>query len=191
MCFLPQEIPGFRLDYPSLTLHALTPASADAPAHIYCQIDDGSGDEEVGGDAQENGHEEVVNGLGGANGHVDESAQVEEEEDFSPMRELRIYIDESKRDSIHPFLPALTILTFTAVQALFSALSQCSALHASLLPNGEPSSFFGFGDMGDGPEDEVDEEDDDDPEGDEDGSGGRVRSDFHSGGGPEARYRPY
>ena len=77
------------------------------------------------------------------------------------------------------------------------------------MPNGEPSSFFGFGDMADGPE--YDDEYDDDEAGweeveggDADGdgnsgdeqddagaNGGRVRSDFHSGGGPGARFAPY
>ena len=88
-------------------------------------------------------------------------------------------------------------------------MSRCSALHDSLLPNGEPSSFFGFGDMADGPEydDEYDDEeagweeveggdehDNDNNEDQQDGggvSGGRVRSDFHSGGGPGARFAPY
>ena len=88
-------------------------------------------------------------------------------------------------------------------------MSRCSALHDSLMPNGEPSSFFGFGDMADGPE--YDDEYDDDEAGweeveggDADGNGnggdehddtgangGRVRSDFHSGGGPGARFAPY
>lgn len=79
----------------------------------------------------------------------------------------------------HPFV----------VEPLFQALSQCSALHDSLLPNGEPSSFFGFG--GDESEGE-DGQWDDAPEDDDSTSGpGRVRSDYHSGGGPEARFRPY
>ena len=52
--------------------------------------------------------------------------------------------------------------------------------------------------MADGPEDDWEDDEDDGPaDGDgadgpnEDGQSGRVRSDFHSGGGPEARYRPY
>lgn len=84
------------------------------------------------------------------------------------------------------------------MQPLFSALSQCSALHLSQIPPDQANSFFGFGDMDDGPDDE-DEDEDDDGEGgwedvnggDEEEQGGRVRSDFHSGGGPEARFRPY
>ena len=68
-----------------------------------------------------------------------------------------------------------------------------------MLPNGEPSSFFGFGDMAEGPDDEWEEDEVDggngeggDGDGDGDGAdGGRVRSDFHSGGGPAARFRPY
>lgn len=74
------------------------------------------------------------------------------------------------------------------MDAVFNALSSCSALHASLLPSGEPSSFFGGGEWygADGEFENADEEDDED-----EGSGGRVRSDFHSGGGPGARFQPY
>lgn len=74
--------------------------------------------------------------------------------------------------------------------SLFDALSACSALHASLMPSGEPSSFFGF-------EDDDDEWDEDAEDGafddadEEHHGGGRVRSDFHSGGGPGARFQPY
>lgn len=67
------------------------------------------------------------------------------------------------------------------------ALSNCSALHDSLLPSGEPSNFFGFG-----MDDDEDDDDEEYDENDQDGaSGGRVRSDFHSGGGPGARFQPY
>lgn len=72
---------------------------------------------------------------------------------------------------------------------LFDALSQCSALHASTLPSGEVSSFFGFGDDDDD-DDEWDETEDGAFEDAEEG-GGRVRSEFHSGGGPQARFQPY
>lgn len=73
----------------------------------------------------------------------------------------------------------------TPVQPLFAALSRCSALHASLLPDGTPNNFFGLAD------DSEDEEDGDNDDDAADGEIGRVRSDFHSGGGPDARYRPY
>ena len=84
------------------------------------------------------------------------------------------------------------------VSPLFEALSDCSALHASLMPSGEPSSFPFFPPNEDG---SFDDADDDEWEDDADGNmengngngeeGGRVRSDFHSGGGPGARFRPY
>jgi nucleotide-sensitive chloride channel 1A len=61
-------------------------------------------------------------------------------------------------------------------------------MHDSLLPSGEPSSFFGFGDDDDEYEDDDEDMDDNDANGSE---AGRVRSDFHSGGGPGARYAPY
>lgn len=83
----------------------------------------------------------------------------------------------------------------SSVEGLFAALSSCSALHDSLLPSGEPSSFGFFP-----AHDDIDDEDEDDggweedAEGQEDGGDGgpgRVRSDFRSGGGPQARFRPY
>ena len=160
--FLPPNGAGWTLPFPSLTLHALTPSSPDSPAHVYCQVDESDS---------------------GANGHADG-----EEEEYTPMREIRIFLPETKCK--RPILPAEGLTP--PVQPLFAALSQCSALHMSLLPNGEPSSFFGFGDMDDGPDDEWEgeEEDEEEQDGEED-QGGRVRSDFHSGGGPGARFRPY
>jgi nucleotide-sensitive chloride channel 1A len=77
------------------------------------------------------------------------------------------------------------------VSPLFEALSDCSALHDSLLPSGETSSFPFFpGDDDDEEYEDEDEEMDGEANG-EGGEAGRVRSDFHSGGGPGARFRPY
>lgn len=98
------------------------------------------------------------------------------------MRELRVYVsDESKR----ALFRSLVFPLIHSVEPLFLALSHCASLHPSLEPNGEPTSFFG-GAFSSGDEDS-------EPEADpaEDGEAGRVRSDFHSGGGPGARYRPY
>jgi nucleotide-sensitive chloride channel 1A len=80
------------------------------------------------------------------------------------------------------------------VNTLFQALSQCSALHQSLLPSGESSNFFGLPNDDDEDDDGAWEDamDQDGGEGrEEGGEGGRVRSDFLSGGGPGARFRPY
>lgn len=74
------------------------------------------------------------------------------------------------------------------MEPLFGALSRCSALHESLLPDGTPNNFFGF--AGDSDDEEEDDDDDEEEQGDG-GEIGRVRSDFHSGGGPDARFRPY
>ncbi|WVQ85399.1 hypothetical protein IAT38_007564 [Cryptococcus sp. DSM 104549] len=180
--FLPNSpvTPGFNLPFPSLTLHALTPASSDGPAHLYCQIDESDGPSSAAGPA---GEAAEVNGNG--NGHVNGDAAGEDEdeemdgdaveggdeEEFAEMREVRIYLpDESK------------------LEPLFQALSNCSALHDSLLPSGEPSSFFGFGGDDD---DDFEGEDGQWEDADEEEGPGRVRSDFHSGGGPGARFRPY
>ncbi|ORX34301.1 regulator of volume decrease after cellular swelling-domain-containing protein [Kockovaella imperatae] len=187
--FLPsnsESSSGFKLLYPALTLHALTPSSSESPAHVYCQIDEtGTGglDEDDAGGHMTNGHSGA---NGDANGVEDEEEDNDEAGQYSTFRELRIYVSESR------------------VQDLFNAMSHCSGLHDSLLPSGEPSSFFGgFGDMPNGPEDEEDQYEDGDEEeqegdesrvgqpGEDEGEAGRVRSDFHSGGGPGARYRPY
>lgn len=83
--FLPSQTgagPGFQLNYQSLTLHALTPASAsgDMEAHLYCQIDDSPSNSGVGGD--------------------------EDEDEFGEMRELRVFVQEGKRQYLsHPKAP--------------------------------------------------------------------------------------
>ncbi|KLT41874.1 hypothetical protein CC85DRAFT_286116 [Cutaneotrichosporon oleaginosum] len=134
VAFVPREQQGFALSYPSLTLHALTPAGL-LPAHIYCQIDEG---------------------------------ETTDEDEYSSLAEMRVFVTPEQ------------------LTPLFDALSACSALHASLLPSGEPSNFFGFADEEDDDEWEDDQFDDaDEP------AGGRVRSDFQSGGGPGARFQPY
>ncbi|WOO78429.1 Obg-like ATPase 1 [Vanrija pseudolonga] len=89
---------------------------------------------------------------------IDEGQVDESEEEYAPLSEMRVFVPSEK------------------LEGLFSALSACSALHDSVLPNGEPSSFFGFGD-----DDDDDEEDDDgafdDAEDGEDGAGGRDGAD--------------
>jgi hypothetical protein len=70
---------GFTLAFPALTLHALTPASADGsvPAHVYCQVDET---------------------LHPANGNGD--AGMEDDGVDWQMREVRIYVDASERKSL-------------------------------------------------------------------------------------------
>lgn len=86
------------------------------------------------------------------------------------------------------------------VQPLFNALSFCSALHDSLLPNGQTSTFPFFDNDDDDDEGAWEDADEDGDarmngpngtNGDAGGEAGRIRSDFHSGGGPAARFRPY
>jgi len=87
--FLPASgVVGWTLPYPSLTLHALTPSSGDAPAHVYCQVDESGNpamqtSDHINGDAdgEENEHE------GGG------------DDEFTAMREVRIYLPEAKRKS--------------------------------------------------------------------------------------------
>ena len=65
-----------------MTLHALTPASAELEAHLYCQIDD-SPASPVGG--------------GG------------DEDEYGEMRELRVFIQDDKCMSTFPFFPSFTV----------------------------------------------------------------------------------
>ncbi|OCF38588.1 chloride channel, nucleotide-sensitive, 1A [Kwoniella heveanensis CBS 569] len=167
------QIQGFNLPYQALTLHALTPAdsSTQTPAHLYCQVDESDAPSPLtttAGNTNGNGNSVVDNeedgeGEGEGNG----------EDEFTEMREVRIFLPEAK------------------LEPLFQALSSCSALHASLLPNGEPSSFFGFGD-GDDDDDEGEYDDGQWEDADEDSTdGGRVRTHNNGQNGPSARFRPY
>ncbi|CAD6574311.1 MAG: hypothetical protein TREMPRED_001082 [Tremellales sp. Tagirdzhanova-0007] len=169
--FLPEDLTmGFTFLYTTLTLHALTPASpSGVSAHLYCQLDesDAPSSDNLPTNGNGNGLEEQAGGVrsrsaglvNGDDGEV-ESTEVpvevdEHENEFTPMRELRIYLAEAK------------------LQPLFAALSQCSALHASVLPGAEESGFFGFGD---GPDEDEDDEgafDDAEADGEGDGDGGR------------------
>ncbi|KAK4687407.1 chloride channel, nucleotide-sensitive, 1A, partial [Tremellales sp. Uapishka_1] len=91
-----QELKGFNLDFQSLTLHALTPAGGEFGSHLYCQIDESAEEEEGHGQAMEG---VVENGHGEENGDGEEEDEDEEEGqggDFSPMRELRIFVQDSK-----------------------------------------------------------------------------------------------
>lgn len=90
LAFLPEDEtrrPGFKLDYQSLTLHALTPASNDLEAHLYCQIDDGQA-------------------AGGGDGDGDE-------DDYGEMRELRVFVGQGQCESPSP-LPVLDRTKHTA-----------------------------------------------------------------------------
>ncbi|WVW82252.1 hypothetical protein I302_104258 [Kwoniella bestiolae CBS 10118] len=182
VAFIPTDTntPGFNLPFPSLTLHALTPQSPDLPAHLYCQADESDAPSPAGPSQPQSGAQANGNGEEHMDGEEDEEEDDDddegyaEEDEFTEMREIRIFLNQSKLES------------------LFQALSFCSALHDSLLPNGEPSSFFGFGGGDDDEEEEGEEGQWEDAEEGADGNGaGRVRSDFHSGGGPQARFRPY
>ena len=88
--FLPHTAsPGFTLPYPVLTLHALTPATPDAPAHLYCQVDESDRPSAAAGAA--NGGGEVDGDL-----ETEEEGEGEGEGEYTPMRELRVYLPEAK-----------------------------------------------------------------------------------------------
>nr|XP_019014979.1 uncharacterized protein I206_01067 [Kwoniella pini CBS 10737]OCF53760.1 hypothetical protein I206_01067 [Kwoniella pini CBS 10737] len=170
VAFIPlnsNEKPGFNLPFPSLTLHALTPSSNNIPSHLYCQVDESDAPSGSGSSTINNNVEDIDE-------DEDEEIYTGEEEEFTPMREIRIFLNESKLES------------------LFSALSFCSALHDSILPNGQTSSFFGFNQDQDEDDDDNDVEEGQWEDANEEQQGqGRVRSNFHSGGGPQSRFRPY
>ncbi|GMK55658.1 hypothetical protein CspeluHIS016_0207140 [Cutaneotrichosporon spelunceum] len=85
---------------------------------------------------------------------IDEGDATDEDE-YSALAEMRIFVANEQLTS------------------LFDALSACSALHASRLPSGEPSSFFGFAD-----DDDDDDEWEDDQFNDADEpAGGRLVTD--------------
>lgn len=111
VAFLPStSSPGFSFTYPHLSLHALTPPSDGTPGHLYCQVDDATvrilaeSSSAPNGSSGTNGNGIKLNGESGLNGtgmaHEDgegmEDAEDEGEEEFTPMREIRIYLPEDK-----------------------------------------------------------------------------------------------
>ncbi|KAL7423826.1 hypothetical protein Q5752_001410 [Cryptotrichosporon argae] len=160
---------GWALPFPALTLHAHVPASAELPAHIYCQVDDS--DAGADGAAAAAAAGEAGTAADGANGHgaVDANGTVEAEgqdedaeagdddggayfeEDYTAMREVRVFVPADKLDP------------------LFAALSACSALHVTAADN-----LFGFGAEDDGDDDDDGAWDDADEGGDGDVAGGRA-----------------
>ena len=119
--FLPGNQPGFKLPYTALTLHALTPGSAETPAHVYCQLDEsdqmghvhpssGTGGGGVGQVAEQNGNGQI-NGQGGMDGVEGEDQEENDsegeedggEEEYTLMREIRIFLPEAKcRSTLRP-----------------------------------------------------------------------------------------
>lgn len=85
--------------YPSLTLHALTPTTPDLAAHVYCQVDE-SDNKALGSGLHVNG-----NGNG-----VEEEEEDEGGDEYTPMREVRLFVSEDKREPpctcISPLIPA-------------------------------------------------------------------------------------
>lgn len=178
---------GFSIDYPSISLHAITrsvPDSLlgnDAPAAqsacLYCQLDD--------------------------NPHADDDEEGQGDEEDAGLRELYIYLPVQAASSGDASDESPTTL-----EVIFDALSYCSSLHPSALGGGEDDAmlghpFAGVGPFGtgvhgqaeaDGAFDDATEEDGDEDaaegrQGDGDLSDtGRVRIDFQT---PDARFKPY
>ncbi len=98
---------GFQVDYPSITLHAIS--RAEAGPSIYCQLDDAP---------------------------AAEAAVQVEEDDVANMRELVIVPkDSSARTSLRstPSLPRTRLtdrlFVLRAVEPIFESLSICASLH--------------------------------------------------------------
>lgn len=101
---------GFELPYPSLTLHALTPASGDQEAHLYCQIDDsdagptassataGTADIRVESNGQQNGqgNGNEMDQDGNGNDDEDDGGEYENEGEYDEMKELKVFVGEGK-----------------------------------------------------------------------------------------------
>jgi nucleotide-sensitive chloride channel 1A len=64
---------GFSLEYPAITLHAVSPASDNTPAYLYCQVDDPSAKDQSAAESAEN-------------------SEGEEDEDVIPMREMKVFV---------------------------------------------------------------------------------------------------
>jgi nucleotide-sensitive chloride channel 1A len=64
----------------------LTPSSPDDPAHVYCQVD------------ESDNREMTSVGQSGANGTEDEDEEEQGSggDEYTPMREIRIYLPDSK-----------------------------------------------------------------------------------------------
>lgn len=76
---------GFSLEYPAITLHAVSPASDSTPAYLYCQVEDPSA-------------------KGQSTAESEENNDVEEDEDVIPMREMKVFVktvDQRKHSSEH------------------------------------------------------------------------------------------
>lgn len=64
---------GFSLEYPAITLHAISPANDSTPAYLYCQVEDPSAE-----------------GLSIAESEEDNGE--EDAEDVTSMRELKVFV---------------------------------------------------------------------------------------------------
>lgn len=91
---------GFKIDYPSITLHAVSRAG-DRPS-IYCQLD-----EETTAAAEQLSHTNLNGTVAeDGDGDGDEEQAQEQEQDYSPMRELNIFPQNPlscERESGSPF----------------------------------------------------------------------------------------
>lgn len=65
---------GFSLKYPSITLHAISPADDNSSAYLYCQVEDPSAKEQT------------------TNGTEEENGVDEDDEEFVPMREMKVFV---------------------------------------------------------------------------------------------------
>lgn len=69
---------GFSLEYPAITLHAISPANDNTPAYLYCQIEDPSAEGPSPAESEED------NGEG-------------DDEDVTPMRELKVFVKSAEQ----------------------------------------------------------------------------------------------
>lgn len=98
LCFVPSDAsrPGFSLDYPSITLHAIS-RDASGPS-VYCQLDESA--PAAPGQAAPP-PTRIVEGRED-DGHYHPE---DDEDEDTPMREMRILTEEASGPSPSPLCP--------------------------------------------------------------------------------------
>ncbi|KAJ9120685.1 hypothetical protein QFC22_002616 [Naganishia vaughanmartiniae] len=156
---------GFSLKYPAITLHAISPASEETGAYLYCQVDDPSAKGPGGNDEEDEGDDDDV-----------------------PMRELKVFVkSEAQLTQLFNALSHCASLHPSPMSPGDDLSSQINFFGGN--PDDEedrelPFTITGMPNGADGAFEDAKEEDDSEPT----VNGGRTRSDYQAG---TERFRPY
>jgi len=123
LVFMPDSgSPGFQIEYPAITLHAIS--RGESGPSIYCQLDETSGD---------------ASGLTGGSKETDEDGEGD-----VPMRELIIVPQQPESRMFHRsiFVHFIVQSHFFLVEIIFEALSQCASLHPDPKEEDEEGDAF-------------------------------------------------